>query len=358
MNPFIKRPVHLLMTGLLVYSILCPGTIHATEPFAKIGTTAGTRVLTIPRGVRNLSLGGIGAADPYSPDNVYYNPAVAFLISGAHVTASQNDYYADLSFRDIGVYAGHAFGKNDRWRFRFGGGLRYTEQKTEPQILRTIYLPESTGGTFDIDDYYFTIALGCGFSVDWFDFGFGFSAKPVTTQIGGADTKFSAYDIGFLMQARFETGSGLRIIPSFGIGQLNLGSDVYRDDYQMNLPDQFRAGIGIRLESPPSDSFNEAVGIDRPVISVGLVAEYVERRYLEDQKGTAVGLETSILDIVFLRINHADNILERDGAFYGLGIGWQFRMVRFRYDYAEIPLKSINNVDHASVHGGTVIVDF
>jgi len=359
MNPLFKRPAFLLMTGLLVFSVLCPCTIHATEPFAKIGTTVGTGVLTIPRGVRNLSLGGIGAADPFSPDNVYYNPAVAFVLSGVHFTTNHSDFYADIEYSDYNLYSGYTLSINSTWDFRFGGGIRYTEQKVKTSIERTVFLPEGTGRTFSWQDSYYAFVLGCGLSVGGFDFGAGLSVKPVTLELGSLKENFETYDIGAFAQRTFEFDSGARLIPSFGISVLNLGSEVDRGDYMGTLPEHFRVGAGVRFESPPSEQAAGRLHNSRPIVSISAIAEYLERRwYTDDREGAALGLETSILDIVFLRVCHADNTLYKDGGAYGFGLGWQYRMVRLRYDYARVPLGGYLEKDHVSAHGGTVIVDF
>jgi hypothetical protein len=155
MYPLPKRPAHLLMTGFLVLTVLWPCDAGATEPYAKVGTTVGL-VLMIPRGVRNLGLGGIGAADPFSPDNVYYNPATALVISGVHFTTGHNDFYVNIDYSDYNLYAGYSLPINDTWAFRFSGGVRYTEQRLEA-VERTVYRPEGTGRTFSIKDYYYAI---------------------------------------------------------------------------------------------------------------------------------------------------------------------------------------------------------
>jgi hypothetical protein len=330
---------------------------RATEPLAKVSYQVGY-VLRIPRGVRNLGLGGIGAADPFSADNVYYNPANAFLIPGVHFTTNHNDYYADADHSDYNLYAGYRLSLNDTWGLRFGGGVRYTEQTFGASIERTIFLPEGTGQSVSGRDYYYAIVIGCGLNVGGFDFGAGFSVKPVTQELGNAKEKYEAYDIGVLVQRTFEFDSGGRLIPSLGFSLLNEGNPIVYGGHEAELPEQFRAGAGIRFESQSSQSAADRLGVNRPIVSVSALLEYVERRYLEDREGTALGLESSVLDILFLRVFHSDNTLETDGGGYGFGIGWQFRMVRLRYDYARVPLKGIFGDDHISAHGGTIIVDF
>lgn len=354
MNPLSKRPARLLLTGLLVFAVLCPSEVRATEPFVKVLTVGGD-VLEFPRGVRNIGLGAIGAADPASPDNIYYNPAIGFLVDGLHVTTGHYEWGAEIHFRDYGAFYGKAFSIRPGLDLRVGGGVRYADLKFETSSDLTIFVPEGTGRTLSKRDYYTAFTVGCGLSIGRFDIGLGISAKPTTMEIADSKTDLSAYDVGVLAQARFEFDSGMRIVPSFGISRLNLGSNASWNDYRMKLPEQFRAGFGLRFESQSSSAVRDRIGNDRPIVAVSGVVEYVERRDLDEKEGAGLGIETSILDVLSVRLSHTDNTLVGEGQAYGFGIGWQFRMVRLRIDYASIPGIAFFGESDYDAWGGTVI---
>ncbi|MFH1754392.1 MAG: hypothetical protein ABIA59_01700, partial [Candidatus Latescibacterota bacterium] len=127
----------IVMFGLLVLAIAVPDIGQASEHFAKVGSYAAT-ILRFPRGARGIALGGCGAADPSTPMNIYYNPAVAFLIRGVHLVQGYNEWPADIDFQDYGVYAGRSFKLGSTTHLRIGGGIRYTHLRLDSLVKRMI----------------------------------------------------------------------------------------------------------------------------------------------------------------------------------------------------------------------------
>lgn len=318
-------------------AVLVPSPAVATEPFAKVAVSAG-QVLTFPRGVRNLAMGWTGAADDADPSNVFYNPANIFLQSDIAVTEGHNSWPVDLDFFDIGGFGGTAIRRNDRTAFHLAAGLRYTKLRLDVAEVRTIFLPDGTGRAFD-DDWYLTMALAGGLSVDWFDVGLGFSAKSFSE--AGRDAW--AFDLGVLAKARIATAAGFRLLPSIGVSVLNLGGEVdYGSSVSAQLPEQARLGLGLRIETPSVKSWDDRLGYTTPLVTFSTSLDYMNRLARGGSRsddGTGFGFEMGLSEILFVRVGHKDRIrgTGTSGTTYGLGAAWRVWALRLGVDYARFP---------------------
>lgn len=355
MKPILStgRPVFFVITLVLI--CILPDIVHATEPFAKVSTYTAT-FLRFPRGTRNIALGGGGAADPSTPFNAYYNPAVAFLTSGIHAVQGYNEWPADIDLQDYGVYTGRSYARGNGYRILYGGGVRYTHLQQETDVYSTIFLPEGTGQGLQ-KDYYLTMTAGAGISTRWIDAGLGFSAKP--THLTLADTKewLWTYDMGMLARFKLPEAAGMRFIPSLGMSYLNFNESVDIGRYVAHLPDEIRVGGGLRIESSASKSFEEHLGVRGPVVALSGRYEYMDRKYAGGKDGDNYGVELTFLDAFSMRIGHSDYFIGYGGTTYGMGFGWWFPMVRVQFDVASFPTAPIFGDSRENSYGVSIIAD-
>ncbi len=338
---------------LLLLACTVPDTGRADEPFAKVGVYAGT-FLRFPRGARSISLGGSGVADPSTPMNIYYNPAVAFLIDGIHAVQGYNEWPLDIDLQDYGAYTGRSYALGTTTDIRIGGGIRYTHLNVNAAVERTIFLPSGTGRTFG-KDYYLTMTVGSGVSTRWIDTGIGFSAKP-TNLVG---EWIWTYDMGFLARFNLPDVAGVRFVPSVGAGFLNFNEDVELLDYIARLPHEIRLGAALRIESPASESFERHLGVRGPVAALSGIYEHMDRKYDSGIDGGNYGVELTFLDAFSMRVGHSDQIFgyESSGTTYGMGFGWWFRMVRVQFDVASFITSSSFADSRNNIYGISIMAD-
>jgi hypothetical protein len=354
-NPFIRKPILLIIA--LVLALILPDLSLASEPFTAVPSYTAT-FLRFPRGTRSISLGGCGAADPSTPLNTYYNPAVAFSLDRIHAVQGYNEWPLDIDLQDYGVYTGRSFRLGTNSRLLVGGGVRYTHLRLDAHIPDTIFLPGGTGRIFQAKDYYLTMTAAGGVSTHWADAGIGLSAKPVNVGVGEVNDWFWAFDTGLLVKFNVPEVSGVRIVPTGAVSILNFNEDVEFDDRIARLPDEIRLGAGLLFESPASKSFEQHLGIRGPVASLTFLYEHMDRRYMNGKDGDNYGAELTLMDAFSMRVGHSDQIFGGlGGTTYGMGFGWWFRSVRVQFDVASFPTLSFLGDGRNNSYGVSIIAD-
>ena len=347
---------------LLVLSCIGPEVARADEPFAKVGSYAAT-FLRFPRGTRSIALGGCGTADPSNPMNVYYNPGVAFLTDDIHAVYGYNKWPGDVDFQDYGAYAGRSFSLGPSSQILIGGGIRYTHLKMNIDVERTIFLPGGTGRTFDAKDYYLTMTAGAGIGTRWIDAGVGLSAKPTKLGLDDKGDWIWIYDVGLLAKFNLPDVSGVRIIPSIGASILNVNDMVDYHEYRLELPDEVRAGIGLRIESGTLRSLEERLGVHGPAVAISGIYGHMDRKYNGGKDGSNYGVELTLIDALSMRIGHSDQIFGSGGTTYGIGIGWWFSnekvdyTLRAQFDWASFPISKFIADERENMYGVSIIAD-
>jgi hypothetical protein len=180
---------------LLAAALLLRGDLLAQKPI-RVGTTAA-EFLSIGYGSAGCAMGDayVGVVDDIS--GVYWNPAGLSAMQGSQAMFSYQPWVADINtfflsaginVPTMGVIAVSAFGVNY-------GNMDVT----------TVEDQSGTGETFSPKDYAFVISYGRKLA-QWF--GFGASAKYITSQIWHESASAMAFDLGVRINTSFFAPSG------------------------------------------------------------------------------------------------------------------------------------------------------
>jgi len=271
-------------------------------------------------------MGSTGTADVSRSATGYFNPASFAWADAVTATVSNEAWPADLDLVDTrvsGAFPLQPDSSDGPWRF--GGSLGYTELSMDPQVIRTIYLPEGTGETFDEDDYFITGSAAAAWTRGGWSFGAGVNAKYANLAPGGVSTW--AFDLGFIAAFPIRWEHAL-IQPRIGVASLNLGPGVTYEDREGQLDHQTRSGWGLDVVSP-----SLIVG-GRAVPAVSFSAEFDATRSTRADAVDAYGVEVSVINAVQVRFGEIIYNEEQRQTTYGVGMGWDWGSWLVQFDYA------------------------
>ena len=303
----------------LLIAVLVPLTAEGAQIFEKVGTIGG-QSLKIGVGARAAAMGDAYVAIADDATAVYWNPAGLARLSGSAVTLNHTAWPADILFDQ----AAYVFGV--KW---FPGmlGVNVRALTMSRDVVRTAYLPEGTGETFDAGEW----AYGLSYAKSLTDkFSAGFSLNYVQT--GLDDVKASAvtldfgtlYDIGVM---------GARI----GMAIQNIGSEMTFIEDKVKMPVFFRVGGSVDLYT-------------RGESRVITVAEFTHPP--DNSEKLNWGAEYAYNDYVFLRGGYKFNY-DTEGLTAGLGVKFPLTLARTavaRVDYAYQDLKFLSSVHRVSMN--------
>ena len=302
-----------------------PRPVHATEPLAKVGSYGAT-FAGMPRGVRNIGMGATGTADVSGFSTGYFNPAGFAWTDAATVLGSYEDWGPRISLSDLRVSSGLPFHPDSSSAWRFGGSFGYARLAMDSQTQRTIFLPEGTGRTFDVDDWLLSGSGAASWTRSVFSVGAGGTAKFLHNGLAAGDVSLWTFDLGLVLAAPFNAGS-VRLRPRAGAAVLNLDTGAQYDGREFNVVTEDRAGLGLDVEAP-----TVIVG-GRPVPAVTFAFDYdwIDRE-AHSNIDFGAGVEVSFVDMIHARIGAMGD----DYSTYGVGAGWDFGSWLFRLDYAHV----------------------
>ena len=309
---------------LLVLLTLSPHPARATEPFGQVHASL-VSLLTEQRGVRSLALGSTGAASLYAATTGHVNPATVAWADATVLATSRQQYVRPgdnpvIAYIDARLLSGWSFTDattGDGWRL--GGLLGYANEELDPQIRRTIYLPDGTGDTFDQDDSIYTALAAGSWTKSDFTIGAGVAAKYVDFDLPESGW---AFDWGMLAALTIAQDGAL-IRPRVGLCASNL-DDGFGSS---NLAGESRVGLGADFASSPRSFGGRVV----PVVAASLDYDYVTPS--DDSGHAALGWELSFCDMIQGRIG-LDDRDEANVDAWGLGLGWEFGRWMVQADYA------------------------
>jgi hypothetical protein len=302
----------------------------ATEPFAKVGTY-GAAWLQFPVGIRNIGMGATGTSDISGFATGYFNPASMAWADVTTITGSHESFDpAGLGMRLSEIRLSSPFpiradSADADWRF--AGSLAYTRQGMDPQVERTIFIPEGTGRTIDLDNWMVSALVASQWNHGVTSIGGGASVKYLSESFASSDHTTWAFDLGMVAAFSFPVHGGM-VRPRLGYAALNLDNGGTHDGREYVIATEQRGGLGLDLAAPRVMLF------DRPVPSVSLAVNY---DLIDQESGRftpapdfASGVEVSFANLVHVRYG----VLDDQYTMYGAGLGWDDGRVLFRVDYA------------------------
>jgi len=196
-----------------------------TKPFEKVGTYA-LPFLKIGVSPRAAGMGSAFIALADDATAAYWNPAGMVDITRTSVSLNHTWWPADINLD----YAAAVF----TLPFVPGTfGVSARALTLDPQVERTIFLPEGTGRTFDAGDMSFGISYA-KFFTDKFSSG----ATVHFVHSGLAEKSVNAFAVDFGLIYRIGL-RGMRL----GMMIQSLGSKVQYDDRESKMPTIFKVGL-------------------------------------------------------------------------------------------------------------------
>ncbi len=262
---------------LIALITLLPAQVMATETFAKVGTYA-LPFLKIGVSARATGMASAFTALADDATATYWNPAGMVDITRTNVSLNQAWWPADINLS----YAAAVF----TLPFVPGSfGVSTRALTLDPQVERTIYLPEGTGRSFDAGDMSFGLSYA-KFFTDKFSSGAtihfvhsGLAEKSVNT--------FSA-DFGLIYRIGLR---GMRL----GMMIQSLGSKVNYDDREAKMPTVFKVGLAVSAYQRGLHSLQTIGEFSHPSDNnerMNFGAEYAFNQFFFLRGGYNVGFDT------------------------------------------------------------------
>jgi len=224
--------------ALLVTAL--PSQSFATEPFAKVGTYA-LQFLKIGVSARGTAMGGAFTAIANDATATYWNPAGMVDITRTDISLSYTWWPADIKLN----YATGTFTLPfvpGTW------GLSARALTMDPQVVRTVYLPEGTGEQFDAGDMSFGLSYAKFFTDK---FSSGGTVHYIHSGLAEKSVDTFAFDFGLIYRIGLW---GMRL----GMMIQSLGGEVEYDDRSSKMPTMFKVAMAA---TPYSQGVNSLQGV-------------------------------------------------------------------------------------------------
>lgn len=302
---------------LLLLSIPIP--VDAAQIFEKVGTLGG-QSLKIGVGARAAAMGDAYVAIADDATAVYWNPAGIARLSGQSVTINHTSWPANILFDQ----AAYVF--SIKWiPGMLGVNVRALTMSRD--IVRTTYLPEGTGETFDAGEWAYGISYARALTDK---FSAGFSINYVQTglaDVKGSSTTFdfgTLYDVGVL---------GAKI----GMAIQNIGSDMTFIEEKVKMPVFFRVGGSFDVFQMGENRLLTAAEFTHPS---------------DNSEKLNLGAEYAFHDYLFLRGGYKLNY-DTEGLTAGFGVKFPLTLVKSsvaRLDYAYQDMNFLSAAHRVSVN--------
>ena len=280
-----------------------PLSADAAQVFEKVGTLGG-QSLKIGVGARAAGMGEAYVAIADDATAVYWNPAGIARLSGQSISINHTAWPANVLFDQ----AAYVF--SVKWiPGMLGVNVRALTMSRD--VVRTTYLPEGTGETFDAGEWAYGVTYARALTDK---FSAGFSINYVQTglaDVKGSSTTFdfgTLYDVGIL---------GAKI----GMAIQNVGSDMTFIDEKVKMPVFFRVGGSSDVLQMGENKLITAAEFTHPP---------------DNSEKLNLGAEYAFHDYLFLRGGYKMNY-DTEGLTAGFGVKFPLTLVKSsvaRLDYA------------------------
>jgi hypothetical protein len=313
------RRVFVRIAFAVVMVLLLPLHAEGAQIFEKVGTLGG-QSLKIGVGARAAAMGDAYVAIADDATAVYWNPAGIARLSGQSISINHTAWPADILFDQ----AAYVF--NVKWiPGMLGVNVRALTMSRDK--VRTAYLPDGTGETFDAGEW----AYGLSYARALTDkFSAGLSVNYIQTGLDDVTGKSTTFDFGTL----YDVGVlGAKI----GMSIQNIGSDMSFIDEKVKMPVFFRVGGSFSL-------------LQRGESRLLTSAEFTHPP--DNSEKLNLGAEYAFHDYLFLRGGYKLNY-DTEGLTAGFGVKFPLTLVKSsvaRLDYAYSDLKFLSQAHRVSVN--------
>ena len=296
-----------------------PLRAEGAQIFEKVGTL-GAQSLKLGVGARATGMGDAYVAIADDATAVYWNPAGIARLSGQSLTLNHTAWPADVSFDQ----AAYVF--SIKWiPGMLGVNVRALTMSND--IVRTTYLPEGTGDTFDAGEW----AYGISYARSLTDkFSAGFNINYVQT--GLDDVKGSAFTFDF--GTMYEIGVlGAKI----GMAIQNIGSDMEFIEETVKMPVFFRVGGSATVMRQGESQLLTSAEFTHPP---------------DNSEKLNLGAEYGFRDFLFLRGGYKLNY-DTEGLTAGIGVKFPLTVIKSsvaRLDYAFQDMEFLSDAHHVSLN--------
>ncbi len=303
----------------IVMVLLLPLQAEGAQIFEKVGTLGG-QSLKIGVGARAAAMGDAYVAIADDATAVYWNPAGIARLSGQSISVNHTAWPADILFDQ----AAYVF--NVKWiPGMIGVNVRALTMSQDK--VRTTYLPDGTGETFDAGEW----AYGITYARSLTDkFSAGLSINYIQTGLDNVTGKSTTFDFGTL----YDVGIlGAKI----GMSIQNIGGDMTFIDEKVKMPVFFRVGGSFSVLQRGESRLLTAVEFTHPP---------------DNSEKLNFGAEYAFHDYLFLRGGYKMNY-DTEGMTAGFGVKFPLTLVKSsvaRLDYAYSDLKYLSQAHRVSVN--------
>lgn len=306
---------------VLAVLLLLPLSAEGAQIFEKVGTLGG-QSLKIGVGARAAAMGDAYVALSDDATAVYWNPAGIARMSGQSISLNHTSWPANILFDQ----AAYVF--NIKWiPGMIGVNVRALTMSRD--IVRTTYLPEGTGDTFDAGEW----AYGLSYARALTDkFSAGFSVNYIQTGLDDVKGSSTTFDFGTL----YDVGvMGAKI----GMSIQNIGSDMTFIDEKVKMPVFFRVGGSFDVMQQGENKLIAAAEFTHPP---------------DNSEKLNVGAEYGFHDYLFLRGGYKLNY-DTQGLTAGFGVKFPLTIVKSsvaHLDYAYQDMNFLGTTHRVSLNVG------
>jgi type IX secretion system protein PorV len=295
--------------------LLLPAATHA-ELFEKVGTFGG-QFLEIGTSARATAMGSAYTAIADDASAVFWNPAGLVEARGTQFHLSQVEWPADINLSSAVMSFNPSIMPGT-----FGLSMRALW--LDPMLVRTAYLPEGNGQTFDAG----SVGFGLSYGRFWTDkFSAGFTLSFLHMGLAEQSVNTAGFDFGIIYRIGIR---GLRL----GMVIQNLGGKIRYDDLAAKMPTDFKVGA----------SFNVLQNRDSH-----LLASFEFGHPSDNAERSNVGLEYKMRDLFYGRAGY--NI-----GYDSAALSWGFGVVintgstsKAVFDYSNVDMQDLSYVHRLSL---------
>ncbi len=305
-----KRIVTLTLVALML-----PG-IASADLFEKVGTF-GAQFLEIGTSARATGMGSAFTAVADDASSVFWNPAGLVEVRGNEFHLSQVEWPADtnlssavLAFNPSIMPGTFALSVRSFW--------------LDPMLVRTAFLPEGTGETFDAG----SVGFGFSYSRFWTDkFSAGFTLNYLHMGLAEESVNTASFDFGVMYRI------GVRNL-RLGMVIQNLGGKITYDELPAKMPTNFKVGAAFHALEWDNSKVIASAEFQHP-------SDNAERANF--------GLEWDIRSQLYARIGYHMNY-DTDALAWGFGVALNSGSKnRILFDYSMVDMTALHYVHRLSL---------